>query len=203
MRNFLATLMLSQGVPMLNGGDDIGRSQCGNNNCYCQDNELTWHDWNLDEPRGRLLDFTGKLIHFRLAHPKLHRRKFFQDREIRRKGESIFVQDIAWFNTDGNQVSDEVWNTTWNRSIAILLNGQTLQVVDEAGVPIVDDSFFLIVNAAQDGVEFSVPPSPSGKPWLQVIDTENVEDPFVKVTVANKIIIGGRSLKLLSDATVD
>lgn len=203
MRNFLATLMLSQGVPMLNGGDDIGRSQRGNNNCYCQDNELTWHDWNLDEPRKRLLDFTGKLIHFRLAHPNLHRRKFFQDREIRKKGEDTIIQDIAWFNTDGNQVSDEVWNTAWSRSIAILLNGETLQAVNEEGEPIVDDSFLLVVNAAHEGVEFTVPPSPSGKAWLQVIDTENVKDPFVRAQVADKIIMGGRSLKLLSDATAD
>jgi len=203
MRNFLATLMLSQGVPMLNGGDDIGRSQRGNKNCYCQDNELTWHDWNLDEPRQRLLDFTGKLIHFRLAHPNLHRRKFFQDREIRKKGESTIIQDIAWFNTDGNQVSDEVWNTAWSRSIAILLNGQTLQVVNEEGEPVVDDSFLLVVNAAHEGVEFTLPPSPSGKAWLQVIDTENLEDPFVKVEVADRIIMGGRSLKLLSGAAAD
>jgi glycogen operon protein len=184
---------------MLNGGDDIGRSQRGNNNCYCQDNELTWHDWDLDEPRKRLLDFTGKLIHFRLAHPNLHRRKFFQDREIRKKGQSTIIHDIAWFNTDGNQVSDEVWNTTWSRSIAMLLNGQTLQVTDDDGVPVVDDSFFLVVNAASDGVEFAIPPSPSGRPWQEVIDTENIEDPFVEATVKDKIIIGGRSLKLLSD----
>jgi isoamylase len=203
MRNFLATLMLSQGVPMLNGGDDIGRSQRGNNNCYCQDNELTWHDWNLDEPRKRLLDFTGKLIHFRLAHTNLHRRKFFQDREIRQKGQSTVIQDVAWFNTDGNQVSDDVWNTAWSRSIAILLNGQTLQVTDDEGKPVMDDSFFLIVNAAQDGVEFTVPSSPSGKPWLQVIDTENVEYPFGTAKVSDKIIIGGRSLKLLSDTAAD
>ena len=203
MRNFLATLMLSQGVPMLNGGDDIGRSQRGNNNCYCQDNELTWHDWNLDEPRKRLLDFTGKLIHFRLAHPNLHRRKFFQDREIRKKGESTIIQDIAWFNTDGNQVSDEVWNTAWSRSIAILLNGETLQAVNEDGEPIVDDSFLLVVNAAHEGVEFTLPSSPSGKAWLQVVDTENLEDPFLTEKVADKIIVGGRSLKLLSDGAAD
>jgi glycogen operon protein len=146
-----------------------------------------------------MLDFTGRLIHFRLAHPNLHRRKFFQDREIRRKGKNTVVQDIAWFNADGNHVSDEVWNTTWSRSIAVLLNGQTLQVTDEEGHPVVDDSFFLIVNAAQDGVEFTLPPPPSGKPWHLVIDTENAEDQFVRVKVPDKIIVGGRSLKLLSD----
>jgi glycogen operon protein len=104
-RNFLATLMLSQGVPMLAGGDEVSRSQRGNNNCYCQDDELTWFDWNLDQPRKRLLHFTRKLIHFRLDHPNLHRRKFFQDRVIRRKDQLTVIHDIAWFNTDGSQVT--------------------------------------------------------------------------------------------------
>jgi glycogen operon protein len=201
-RNFLTTLMLSQGVPMLNGGDEIARSQRGNNNCYCQDNELTWHDWNLDEPRKRLLDFTSQLIHFRLAHPNLHRRKFFQDREIRRRGEDLVIKDAAWFNTDGKQVSDEVWNTEWNRSVAVLLNGQTLQVTDEDGDKVIDDSFFLIVNAAEDGVEYVLPPSPSGRRWCQVIDTENIENPFTRTEVNGKIIAGGRALKLFSDGSV-
>jgi isoamylase len=198
-RNFLATMMLSQGVPMLAGGDEVARSQRGNNNCYCQDNELTWYDWNLDEPRKRLRDFTSRLIQFRLAHPNLHRRKFFQDREIRQKGQSTIVRDIAWFNTDGKEVPDEVWNTEWNRSIGVLLNGQTLQVTDEEGKPITDDSFLLVVNAAQDGVEFVLPQSPSGGKWGQVINTEDVDDPFAETVASEKIIIGGRSLMLFSD----
>jgi isoamylase len=198
-RNFLATLMLSQGVPMIAGGDEVARSQRGNNNCYCQDNELTWYDWNLDAARKRLRDFTSQLIQFRLAHPNLHRRKFFQDREIRQKGHSTIIKDIAWFNTDGKQVSDEVWNTEWNRSIGVLLNGQTLQVTDEEGRPITDDSFLLVVNAAQDGVEFVLPPSPSSAKWNQVIDTEDIDNPFVKAEVGEKVIIGGRSLMLFSD----
>ncbi len=198
-RNFLATMMLSQGVPMLNGGDEIARSQRGNNNCYCQDNELTWHDWNLDEPRKRLRNFTGQLIKFRLAHPNLHRRKFFQDRKIHGAHESTVIQDIAWFNPDGQQVAEEVWNTEWSRSVAVMLNGQTLQVSDMEGNPLVDDSFFLIVNAAQDGVEYAIPPSPSGKAWYQIIDTEDLENPFSQVEVGDKVILGGRSLKLLSD----
>ncbi len=198
-RNFLATMMLSQGVPMLNGGDEIARSQRGNNNCYCQDNELTWHDWNLDEPRKRLRNFTGQLIKFRLAHPNLHRRKFFQDRTIHSAHASEVIQDIAWFNPDGQQVEEEVWNTEWSRSVAVMLNGQTLQVSDMDGNPLVDDSFFLIVNAAQDGVEFVLPPSPSGKPWSQVIATEDLDTPFSHIEVGEKVILGGRSLKLLSD----
>ena len=198
-RNFLATLMLSQGVPMIAGGDEVARSQRGNNNCYCQDNELTWFDWDLDEPRRRLRDFTSKLIHLRLDHPNLHRRKFFQDRELRKKGESIIERDIAWFNTDGNEVPDEVWNAEWTRSIAVLLNGQTLQVTDDEGQPVIDQSFLIVVNAAQDGVEFTLPPSPRGAPWCQVIDTENIDDPFVKKAATEKVIAGGRSLMLFAD----
>jgi glycogen operon protein len=202
MRNFLATLMLSQGVPMLTGGDEVARSQRGNNNVYCQDNELSWFDWNLDDSRKRLGDFTSRLIQFRLAHPNLHRRKFFQDREIRKKGDGTLVRivkDIEWFSTDGNEVSDEAWSSGWSRAIALMLNGQTLQVSNDDGEWVIDDSFFILVNAAHEGVEFVVPPSPTGKPWRQVLDTENIDDPFANAAVGETIILGGRSMKLLSD----
>jgi isoamylase len=199
IRNFLATLMLSQGVPMLAGGDEVARSQRGNNNCYCQDNELTWFDWNLDDSRKRLRDFTSQLIHLRLSHPNLHRRKFFQDREIRRKDGNTVIQDIAWYNPDGNQVGDEVWNAGWNRSICLLLNGQTLQVTDEEGRPVTDDSFLLLVNASHEGVEFALPPPLLASHWSQIVDTENIESPFAKLIVGERVIVGGRSIKLLSD----
>ncbi len=202
MRNFLATLMLSQGVPMLNGGDEFARSQHGNNNAYCQDNELSWFDSKLDDERKRLRDFTFRLIHLRLAHPNLHRRKFFQDREIRKKGDGTLVRvikDVAWFNSDGNEVSDEAWSSPWTRAIALLLNGKTLQVTDEDGNWLVDDSFLLLVNGADQGVEFTLPASPSGNPWTQVIDTEKICDPFAEIDVGEKVIVGGRALKLMSD----
>ena len=202
IRNFLSTLMISQGVPMLTGGDEVGRSQRGNNNCYCQDNELTWFDWNLDPSRKRLRDFTGHLINLRLAHPNLHRRKFFQDREIRKKGDGTLVRvikDIAWISPDGNEVPDEAWNAEWSRAIALLLNGRTLQVTDENGDWVVDDSFLVLVNAAHEGVKFTLPASPSGNPWTQLIDTENIENPFGKNLTGENIILGGRSFKLLSD----
>jgi isoamylase len=199
MRNFLATLMLSQGVPMLAGGDEVARSQRGNNNTYCQDNELTWYDWNLDEPRKRLLEFTVRLIHLRSSHPNLHRRKFFQDRPIRKEGEDIVEMDIAWFNTDGKQVSDETWHTAWNRAVCVLLNGQTLQVTDEEGKAVIDNSFLLIINAAQDGVEFTLPPCQTCGQWCQVMSTEDIEDPFRGKDPASKVIVGGRSLLLFID----
>ena len=193
-RNFLTTLMLSQGVPMLAGGDEFSRSQMGNNNCYCQDDELTWYDWNLDEPRKRLLEFTSKLIQFRKDHPNLHRRRFFQDRKIRG------ASDIAWYGTDGNEISDQAWGEAWNKSIGLMLNGKTLGVMDEEGAPVVDDSFLILVNASDQGVEYVLPKPPAATPWHQVLDTENIEDPFSEATVEDKVIVGGRAVRVYSDA---
>jgi glycogen operon protein len=195
MRNFLATLILSQGVPMLCGGDEFARSQRGNNNAYCQDNELTWFDWKLRPSRERLLEFTAKLIQMRRDHPNLHRRKFFQDRVIR----GSVVQDIAWYNTNGEEFSDEDWNTHWYRALTLLLNGKTLAITDEDGRPILDDSFLILVNAAAEGVEFTLPKTPARRPWKQVLDTENTEDPFAVVENGTKVILGGRSLRVFSD----
>ena len=194
-RNFLATLMLSQGVPMLAGGDEVGRSQRGNNNAYCQDNELTWYDWQLDMPRRRLMEFTAGLIQLRLAHPNLHRRKFFQDRTIR----GSVVRDIAWYNTNGEEFSEESWGEAWNRSLALMLNGKTLNVSDEEGTPITDDSFLMMINAFHEGVEFKLPDVPNGRPWRYVLNTENMDDPFEETSAGEKIIVGGRTFVLLSD----
>jgi glycogen operon protein len=159
-------------------------------------------DWNLDKPRERLREFTGEIIRLRLKHPNLHRRKFFQDREVRKRSDGSLVRidkDASWFNPDGNEVSDEAWNAGWSRAIALLLNGRTLQVSDEDGNWIVDDSFLLLVNAADQGVEFTLPASPSGRPWQQIVDTENLDDPFAIAAMNGSVIVGGRALKLLSD----
>jgi len=195
VRNFLTTLMISQGVPMLLAGDEFSRSQQGNNNCYCQDNELTWHDWELDAPRKRLLEFTAQLIALRKKHPNLHRRKFFQDRQIR----GSVVRDIAWYGSDGKDVSDEGWKDGWNKSIALLLNGQTLNVTDVEGRPVVDNSFLILVNAAPEGVEYVLPAPPGKHPWRQVLDTNNIEDPFHAEEVGAKVIVGGRTVRLYND----
>ena len=196
-RNFLTTLLLSQGVPMISGGDEVGRSQRGNNNAYCQDNEISWQDWKLDEPRKRLLAFTSKLIQLRRDHPNLHRRKFFQDREIRNTEGTAVLHDLSWFGADGNFISNEAWSNEWNRSLAIMLNGNTLQVTDDDGVPVVDDTFLLMVNAAHEGVEFTLPATPFGGQWHCLISTENIEDPFATTPVGSKVILGGRSMTVL------
>jgi isoamylase len=195
-RNFLTTLMLSQGVPMLAGGDEFARSQRGNNNCYCQDDELTWFDWKLDEPRKRLLEFTARLIQLRRDHPNLHRRKFFQDRKIR----GSVVRDIAWYGSDGNELSDQAWGEAWNKSLGLLLNGKTLGVMDEEGNPVLDDSFLILVNAADEGVEYVLPEPPNKTPWRQVLDTESIENPFCEATMSDKAILGGRAVRVYTDS---
>jgi glycogen operon protein len=182
---------------MLAGGDEVARSQRGNNNAFCQDNELTWYDWNLDAPRKRLMEFTGKLIQLRLKHPNLHRRKFFQDRTIR----GSVVRDIAWYNTNGEEFDDANWTTTWNRSLGLMLNGKTLGYPDEQGKPIEDDSFLILINAYHEGVEFTLPPPPNGNPWKFCMRTENIDDPFAEEDLGDKVIVGGRSLVLLSDGS--
>jgi isoamylase len=136
-RNFLTTLLLSQGVPMLAGGDEFARSQQGNNNCYCQDNELTWYDWDLDEPRKRLLKFTSQLIQLRKDHPNLHRRKFFQDRKIR----GSVVRDVSWFNTDGSELSDDSWSQSWNKSVAVRRDGRRGRAGHRSKLPVSHQCF--------------------------------------------------------------
>jgi glycogen operon protein len=194
-RNFLATLMLSQGVPMLLGGDEIARSQGGNNNGYCQDNEVSWYEWQLDDAGKRLLKFTSQLIQLRKDHPNLHRRRFFQDRKIR----GSIVRDVAWYGTDGKELPEEAWSEAWSKSIGVMLNGKTLGVMDDDGEPVEDDSFLIVVNAGDQGVEYVMPEPPNKSSWHQVLDTENVDDPFSVAQVGEKVILGGRSVRMYSD----
>jgi isoamylase len=205
MRNFLATLMISQGVPMIAGGDEVARTQNGNNNTYCQDNELTWFNWELSPEQERLLSFARRIVQLRLAHPNLRRRRFFQDRVIRTPGGGKpvkVVKDIAWCSADGNELDDAAWGAEWIRAIALLLNGQTLQITGENGESVIDHSFLLMINASYEGVEFVLPPSPIGNPWVQIVDTENIADPFAQVVTGEKMIVGGRALKIFNDALI-
>jgi len=197
MRNILATLMLSQGVPMLCSGDEIARTQFGNNNGYCQDNELSWLHWDLDDRRKRLLDFTSRLIALRKDHPNLHRRKFFQDRKVRHSVD----RDIAWFGCDGQEFSDEQWDAGWVRSVGLLLNGKTLNVTDDNGKPVVDNTFLLLVNSHHEGVDFTLPQKTTGPGtrWLRIVDTNDLDDPFKEEELGDMVIVGPRSLMLLCE----
>jgi len=168
-RNFMATLLFSQGVPMILGGDELGHSQNGNNNAYCQDNELTWINWSLNDLQVKLMEFTQKLIAIRRSHPNLHRRKFYQDRSIRGTEE----KDIVWLRPDGQEMSDEEWNLGWVRSLGLLLNGETLSEVDEAGELVKDDTFLIMLNCHHEPIPFFVPKPTSTDAWEIIVDTDD------------------------------
>jgi len=165
-RNLLATLLLSQGIPMVLAGDEIGRTQLGNNNAYCQDNQLSWTDWNLDEPRQRLLEFTRRLIALRNAHPVFRRRDFFQGRPLHGGG----VQDLSWLRPDGQEMSDEEWEHEHARCLGVHYSGSALNEVDRRGRVLRDDDFLLLFNGHHDAVSFVLPSLGNG-PWHLVFDT--------------------------------
>jgi len=172
MRNFLATLFLSQGVPMLHGGDEFGRSKKGNNNTYCQDNELNWFDWSLDEEAQRLLAFTRAMIALRREHPVLRRRNFFQGRPVHGLG----VKDITWLRPDGGEMSDEDWNASFVRTLGVRMAGDTMDEVDDQGQPILDDTFLLLLNAWHEDLSFRLPEA--HRDWERVFDTSCTELEF-------------------------
>jgi len=173
-RNLLVTLLLSQGVPMLLGGDEIGRTQQGNNNAYCQDNELSWYGWAAAD--SDLLEFTSRLIRLRRAHRVFTRRRFFQGQPI--MGEDI--DDIGWFTPSGPPMAESDWQTGSNRCIGVFLNGAGLPGRGPRNERIIDDSFFVIFNASADDVEFTLPEDHYGPAWTMVLDTapDDVEAAF-------------------------
>jgi isoamylase len=164
-RNFLATLFLSKGVPMLLGGDELGRTQLGNNNGYCQDNEISWYAWeDVDQD---LLEFTRNLIDLRKRHPVFHRRGWFEGRAIHGAG----VEDIAWFKPDGEEMSDEDWETGFAKSLGVFLYGEGIKALSPQGERIVDDTFYVLFNAHQEEVGFMMPHEKWGLSWSKVLDT--------------------------------
>jgi glycogen operon protein len=197
-RNFLATLLLSQGVPMITGGDEIGRTQKGNNNGYCQDNELSWFDWkNVDES---LLLFTRFLIDLRKKHRIFHRRRWFQGQELHGSA----VKDIAWFTPQGKEMSDEDWRVGFAKSLGVYLNGEAIARPDLLGERVVDDSFYVIFNAHHEPLKFILPDAQFGRTWTEVLDTndpprrrnrrrERQED----IAAGSEIALAPRSLVLL------
>jgi glycogen operon protein len=164
-RNLLATLLLSQGVPMLLAGDELGRTQRGNNNGYCQDNELSWLDWeHRDED---LLEFTRSLLAFRKAHPVLRRRKWFQGASIR----GSKLSDIGWFRPDGEEMHENDWNAVFAKSLGVFLNGKGIPSRDPFGRRIVDDSFYVIFHCGPDPLDFTLPRALGDGRWRHVLDS--------------------------------
>lgn len=195
-RNFLSTLLLSQGVPMLAHGDELGRTQGGNNNGYCQDNEVTWVDWELDEHREALLEFTRMLVHLRRDHPVLRRRRFFAG-SADHGGESE-LGDIAWFSTAGDHMTDADWRESHVKAVTVFLNGEAISEPDPRGEPLVDDSFLVMYNAAPNTVIFTLPTAEFGASWTCVLDTDHTLAPGTVVKAGDSLEITGRSTLLLS-----
>jgi isoamylase len=194
-RNFLATLLLSQGVPMISHGDELGRTQQGNNNGFCQDNELTWIDWkNLDVD---LLAFTRYVSSLRHDHPVFRRRRFFDGLPVGRRGRKG-LPDIAWLRPDGSQMTKQDWGSGFGRAVAVFLNGQGLADRDGRGERVVDDSFVLCFSAHHEHIQFMLPPASYGRNWQVVLDTMNpdVGDEQV-LRYRQRVDVGPRALVVL------
>jgi isoamylase len=166
-RNLMAALMFSQGVPMICGGDEIGRTQQGNNNAYCQDNEINWYNWDLGKDQKDFLEFTQNVISIRNAHPVLSRRKFFQGRYIR----GSEIKDISWFSPDGHEMTDEEWNAESARYLGVRLAGDAIDEVDDLGLRIDGDTLLILLNAHDKPVPFVLPAHKKDTRWVLILDT--------------------------------
>ena len=198
MRNMFATLLFSQGIPMICGGDEVARTQQGNNNAYCQDHEISWTNWHLDKGRKELLAFVSKLIHLRLDHPVLHRRRFFTGREP--GDDSNMIPQVEWFDHTGSIMDMDDWQNTHAFSMMIYLNGSDIPEVDWYGNRMVDNDFILIFNAHYEPIMFTLPDERYGRKWQLVVDTHNPDGPELSYEAGFMITAQSRSfLMLMSD----
>ena len=194
-RNMLATLILSQGTPMLAHGDEFGRTQQGNNNVYCQDNELSWVDWSLAESNADLVAFTRNVIALRTDHPVFRRRRFFEGRPIRSGDQS---RDIAWRTPAGDEMMPEAWDSGFGKSLAVFLNGEGIPEPDQRGQRVVDDSFLMCFNAHHEPIEFVTPDGPHAEEWTVALDTDVPDGLREETVVAGKPVrVQARSVLVL------
>ncbi|MFD0998588.1 glycogen debranching protein GlgX [Ohtaekwangia kribbensis] len=195
-RNLLTTLFLSQGVPMLLSGDEISRTQQGNNNAYCQDNEISWTDWK--DADDELLAFTQQLIALRKDHPVFCRRRWFQGQPIK----GIGLEDIAWFQPDGEEMTEEHWTKDFAKSMAVFLNGRGIHTPGPQGEQIIDDDFYLIFNAHHEALEFKLPGAKYARSWTRLLSTADGKIEPGEVYPAESVIqVEGRSILLLQQPT--
>ncbi|NMA53933.1 MAG: glycogen debranching protein GlgX [Bifidobacterium sp.] len=195
MRNMFATLLVSQGIPMICGGDEVMRTQGGNNNAYCQDNEISWTNWDLDDSQQEMLAFVSKMIHLRLSHPVLHRRRFFSGRT---PGDPVDkIPQAEWFDHTGSIMDMADWQNTHAFSVMIYLNGSDIPEVDWYGNQMVDNDFILIFNAHYEPIQFTLPDERYGKKWKLVVDTHNPDGPELNYEAGFAITAQSRSFLLL------
>jgi glycogen operon protein len=193
MRNFMATLLLSQGVPMIRSGDEICHTQNGNNNAYCQDNELSWPNWDLDESQRQHLDFLCRMVRLRREQPVLIRRQFLQGRQIRGGASS----DLIWLRSDGCEMGDADWNASRAGVLGVRLNGKMIDEVDERGHTISGSTLLLLFNAEDREVEFTLPETPEGKYWRPIVDTALPKPHAAKLPGGSRYELVDRSLVIL------
>ena len=193
MRNFMSTLVLSQGVPMLSMGDEYGRTQHGNNNVYCQDNEISWFNWDWTEEQQQFFDFTRHLIEIRKTSPVFRRRRFFLGRRVHGSG----VKDIRWLRPDGKDMKDSEWNSSYVRSLGMMLNGQAMEEYDERGKRIKDAVYLLLVNSYWESVTFAIPKKQEHWKWEILVDTFDPEAMEKESQVEKTIDLQPRSFMLL------
>jgi glycogen operon protein len=192
-RNVIATLMLSVGVPMISGGDELGRTQLGNNNAYCQDNEISWTPWENTPERRDFLDFTRRVIRVWKDHPVLRRRKFFQGRRIR----GAEVVDIAWLDPSGREMTDSTWSAPDVRSLGVRLNGDAIHEVDERGARIIGDTLLLMLNAADQPIAFTLPGTAPEERWETLLDTADPWAPPRRLRAGGRYELLPRSMAVL------
>jgi glycogen operon protein len=195
VRNFLTTLLISQGVPMICGGDEFGRTQRGNNNAYCHDNELSWLSWEWNKYQKAQREFTSRLIEFRLKHPVFRRPKFFQGRKIRGRN----IKDVMWLTPQGAELTDREWTSERLQSIAVLLCGDAGDVRDARGQSVHDDTFLLLFNASHEPVTFRLAGQKKVR-WELLLDTDREQgflDPPALCFAGREMLLVERSLRIL------
>ncbi|MBQ1599967.1 glycogen debranching protein [Bifidobacterium pseudolongum subsp. globosum] len=195
MRNMFSTLLLSQGIPMICGGDEVARTQLGNNNGYCQDNEISWTHWKLKDYQKDMCEFVSKLVHLRLEHPVLHRRRFFTGRDANMAPDAL--PQVEWFDHNGNIMDLEAWSNTHAFSIMVFLNGSDIPEPDWYGNTMVDNDFILIFNAHYEPIMFTLPEEQYGRKWKLIVDTHNPKGPELNYEAGFVITAQSRSFMLL------
>ncbi|HEY3162244.1 MAG TPA: glycogen debranching protein GlgX [Vicinamibacterales bacterium] len=193
-RNLLASLLLSVGVPMISGGDEMGRTQHGNNNAYCQDSELSWTHWNLTQDQRDFLVFTRRLVHFRRSQPTLARRKYFHGRAIR----GAEVKDIYWLDPSGREMTDFAWNAPFVRSLGVLMVGNAIDDIDERGQLVSGDTLLILLNAHFESVPFVLPAAEEGHEWGRIFDTFDPHPMEARFHGGTKYALQGRTVVLFT-----